>query len=72
MSLHFYTENEDNDREESINNYINLFIEYIENPPNLADALKQMFTNSGSTEERSNELIEDIISKTQEIIDKNL
>ena len=72
MSLHFYTENEDNYKEESINNYLGLFIEYIENPPNLSDALKQMFINAGSTEEKSNELIGDLISKTQEVIDKNL
>ena len=72
MSLHFYTEKEDNYKEESINNYENLFIEYIENPPNLSDSLKQMFTNAGSTEEKSNKLIEDIFSKTKEIIDNNL
>ena len=72
MSLHYYAENEDDDKEESINKYLDLFIEYIGNPPNLSDALKQMFINSGLTEENSNEYIKDIISKTQEIINKNL
>ena len=72
MSLHFYTEKEDNYKEESLNNYVNLFKEYNENPPNLSDALKQMFIYTGSTEEKANELIEDIISKTEEIIDSNL
>ena len=72
MSLHFYSEKEDDEKQESINNYLNLFIEYINNPPNLSDALKQMFINNGSKEEKSKELIEDIFKKTQELIEKNL
>ena len=31
-----------------------------------------MFVNAGATEEKSNELIEDLFSKTQEVIDRNL
>jgi len=72
MSLHFYSEKEDDEKQESMNNYLNLFIEYINNPPNLSDALKQMFINNGSTEEKSKELIEDIFKNTQELIEKNL
>ena len=72
MSLHFYNEKEDDNKDDSINNYENLFIDFIENPPNLSDALKQMFINAGSTEDNSTNLIEDIISKTQEVINKNL
>ena len=71
MSLHFYTEKEDYLKEESINKYKNEFIEYIKEPPTLSDALKQMFINYEATEEQSNELVNDIISKTEEIINKN-
>ncbi len=71
MSLHFYNEKEDHLKEESINNYKDEFLEYIKEPPNLYKALNQMFTKSGATEEYSNELINDIISKTEEIINKN-
>ena len=65
MSLHFYTEKEDYLKEESINKYKNEFIEYIKEPPTLSDALKQMFINYEATEEQSNELVNDIISKTE-------
>ena len=71
MSLYFYNEKEDYLKEESINNYKDEFLEYIKEPPNLSNALNQMFTKSGATEEYSNELINDIISKTEEIINKN-
>ena len=71
MSLQFYNEKEDYLKEESINNYKDEFLEYIKEPPNLSNALNQMFTKSGATEEYSNELINDIISKTEEIINKN-
>jgi len=71
MSLHFYTEKEDYLKEESINKYVDIFIEYIENPPTLSEALNQMFISLGATEEQSNELISDIISKTEKIVNKN-
>lgn len=71
MSLNFYSENEDNFKEESINNYKDLFIDYLDNPPRLPDALKQMFISSGTTEEKSEELIKDLISKTDSILKKN-
>ena len=71
MSLHFYSEKEDYLKEESINKYVDIFIEYVNNPPTLSEALKQMFISLGITEEQSNELIRDIKSKTEEIINKN-
>ena len=46
MSLHFYTEKEDYLKEESINKYIDEFIEYFKEPPTLENALKQMFISS--------------------------
>jgi len=71
MSLNFYSENEDNFKEESINNYKDLFIEYLDNPPRLPDALNQMFISSGATEEKSEELIKDLKSKTDSILKQN-
>ena len=37
----------------------------------MSDGLKQMFINSGPSEEKSNDLIKDIMSKIDEIINKN-
>ena len=71
MSLHYYSENEDNFKEESIDKYKNIFIEYEDNFPNLPEALKQMFISEGCDEKESNELINDIIIKTEKIINKN-
>ena len=52
MSLIFYCEEEENDREESINNYKDLFSIYENNMPNLSDALKQMFKSVNSMMKR--------------------
>jgi hypothetical protein len=70
MSLHYYSENEDNFKEESIDKYKNIFIKYENNFPNLSEALEQMFISEGCDEKESNELINDIIIKTEKIITK--
>ena len=72
MSLHFYNDKEDNNKEESINNYADFFLEYIENPPSLESALQQMFTSSGLTIQKSVKLIQEIISKADKLIKQNL
>ena len=72
MSLHFYSENEENKKEESINNYKEIFIEYIDNPPTLSEALNQLFISQESEKEELNELIEDIITKSKNSIDKKI
>ena len=72
MSLHFYTEKEEYSKEESVNNYKDLFNDYEHNPPTLSDALNQIFINSGVTEDKLIDLIEDIISKTEKVINKNI
>lgn len=46
MSLNFYSENEENKKEESINNYRHLFSDYQESPPKLEDDLKSLFINA--------------------------
>ena len=45
MSLTFYSKEEDNNREESVDNYKKIFIEYEKKLPSLSEALKQMFQN---------------------------
>ena len=72
MSLYFYTEKEEYSKEESVNNYKDLFKDYIDNPPTISDALNQIFINSGVTEDKLQDLIGDIISKTEKVINKNI
>ena len=43
MSLIFYSEQEDNNKEESINKYKNLFINYEQKLPTIDEALNQLF-----------------------------
>ena len=71
MSLNFYCEEEDNNREESIDKYKNLFINYKKNTPSLKDALIQMFESKNLDNEKINYLIGDIINKCKEKIDQN-
>ena len=47
MSLHFYCNGEDNEKEESINNYRDIFTDFLDNPPSLKQALSQIFTAGG-------------------------
>ena len=67
MSLYFYNEKEDENKEESINNYKDLFLEYTTNPPTLESALQQMFVNSGINTNNANQFIQDIITKTEKV-----
>ena len=71
MSLDFYTEEENNDKEVSINNYKDMFIEYEKNKPTLSEALTQMFISSGAQSNQSEELVKDILSKCESTIEKN-
>ena len=70
MSLIYYDEEEDNSKEESINNYKNLFDEYEKKLPTLSEALNQMFIAAGASEEKSDILIKDILSKCHSKMDK--
>ena len=71
MSLNFYSEEEDNDKEESINNYKNLFLDYEKNIPSLKDALIQMFKSTNLDTKIVNNLTKDIITKCKERIELN-
>ena len=71
MSLIYYSEEEENNKEESINKYKDLFLEYEKNLPTLSEALKQMFISYGANEKKSDELTKDIISKCHKRIEEN-
>ena len=68
MSLHFYCKNEDNEKEESINNYKDLFLDYVKNPPSLKEALNQIFISGGVPEKELKEYIDDLIDKANQFI----
>ena len=73
MSLHFYCENEDNVKEESIDHYKDLFLEISGNPPNLErlkEALNQIFISGGVSEKEVNEYTNDLINNSKEVVDK--
>ena len=63
MSLIFYSEEEDNDREESVNKYKNLFSTYENNSPSLKEALTQMFKSIEFSNHKVDQLVEDILDK---------
>ena len=65
-------EQEDLSKYESINNYSDIFLNYIVNPPNLKDALNQMLISTGLSLDKVNIISEDIIFKSKMIIEKNL
>ena len=72
MSLYFYCQEEENNREEeSINKYKNLFIDYESNLPTLKEALNQMFKFKGIEDEKVNKFTEVILNKCKEKIDPN-
>ena len=71
MSLIFYSEEENNNKEESINNYKDMFMDYENKMPTLSEALSQMFILSGAQQNKSKELVEDILSKCKSTIDEN-
>ena len=71
MSLHFYEEEEGFEKGESINKYWDIFLEYTIETPTLSDALKQMFFSAGADKNEVDELILDILSKSEQKIDSN-
>ena len=63
MSLYFYIEEEDNNKEVTLNNYKDLFLEYEINLPTLTEALNQMFQSKNLDNNKVNELTNDILDK---------
>ena len=71
MSLNIYNQKEDLEKDESINNYLNIFLAYKDKEPTLEESLEQMFISSGVSEENIQKLIEYIISKSKELFESN-
>ena len=71
MSIIYYSEEEDNNKEESINKYKELFSEYKTQKPSLSDALEQMFLSAGANKNKSNDLTKDILLKCESKINDN-
>ena len=69
MSLYYYINNE-SDSKSSINDYENIFYDYITRTPTLQEALMQMFTSSGLTQIKSNNLINQILNKVNMHLNK--
>ena len=69
MSLDFYCEEEENNREESINKYKDIFINYESNQPTLSEALIQMLESCELDKNKVKELTEYILNKCKKRID---
>ena len=69
MSLNYYFEEEENNREESINNYKYLFLNYENNMPSLNEALNQIFKSAVFDDSKVKSLTDDIIEKCKQAID---
>ena len=63
MSLHFYCNGEDNEKEESINNYRDIFTDFLDNPPSLKQALSQIFIAGGVPKNELNDYVDDLYNK---------
>ena len=71
MSLIFYSEEDENQKEESIDKYKDLFNKYKDQSITLTEALTQMFTSSGVDKNKINDLINDLIQKCKNKIESN-
>ena len=69
MSLNYYFEEEENNREESINNYKYLFLNYENNILSLNEALNQIFKSAVFDDSKVKSLTDDIIEKCKQAID---
>ena len=71
MSIHFYDNNEDTIKNESLNNFSSIFLEYNIYTPSLSDALFEMFISNGISYQKAYEYTDDIIIKSSEIVQFN-
>ena len=69
MSKIFYIEEEDNEKDESISKYNDLFKKYINNIPTLKDSLNEMYILSKLSKEKAEDLTNDILDQCKEKID---
>ena len=71
MSLIFYSEEEENQKEESIDKYKDLFNIYKDQSITLTEALTQMYTSSGVDNNTINDLIAELIQDCKNKIESN-
>jgi hypothetical protein len=71
MSLHHFSEKEEKNKPETVNNYKYLFKSYENNLPTLSEALEQMFKSESLDEEDVEELTCDILNKCKNVINNN-
>ena len=71
MALHFYANKEDIFKENSINDYKEIFKDYKGKKIYLDEALKDLYKVSNISESKINTIKEDILSKSSEFIEKN-
>ena len=67
----FYFEGEENEKEETIDNYKDVFKKYENNLPSLSEALKQLFISSGANKNEAEDLMNDILNKCKKKINEN-
>ena len=73
MSLHFYCNGEDNEKEESIDNYRDIFTDFLDNPPSLKQALSQIFIAGGVPKNELNDYVDDLYNKVNKLVeDRNI
>jgi len=72
MSLMFYSEEGENQKEESIDKYEDLFDKYKSQSITLTEALTQMYTSSGVDSNKMNNLITGLIQDCKNKIESNL
>ena len=68
MSLSFYTNQEEETKDESYDKYKLIFSQYYINPPTLKEALEQMFISSGLSKDKTNQLISETLNKVNNFI----
>ena len=71
MSLNLYLEEEDNNKEVSVDDYKDLFLAYKNKVPTLSESLKQLFKSKNLSDDKVDELTNDILDKCKKTIDKN-
>ena len=72
MSLIFYSEEDENQKEESIDKYKDLFDKYKGQSITLTEALTQMYISSGVDNNKINNLITGLIQDCENKIESNL
>ena len=71
MSLIFYSEEDENQKEESIDKYKDLFNKYKDQSITLTEALTQMYTSLGVDKNKINDLIAELIQACKNKIESN-